>query len=132
MDSPRPDSGGFEPEALTPQKLASLGVLRPADVDRICAEETHTQFLIEGFLPAKAIAIAGGDSTIGKSPLMLQLALCVAAGVPFFGMRTSRGRVLYFDLENSLADCKAIRDALARFLELDNIPDDFLLVTEPR
>ncbi len=119
-------------EELTPQKLLPLGVLWPAEVDRICAEETETQFLIEGLLPAKSIAIAAGDSTIGKSPLICQLALCVAAGVPFLGMQTQRGRVLYLDLENSLQDCKALRDALLQFLGLSETPEEFLLVPEPR
>jgi hypothetical protein len=115
---------------LTPQKLRSLGVLWPAEVDRICAEETRAEFLIESFLPAKSIAIVGGDSTIGKSPLICQLALCVAAGIPFLGMKTNQGRVLYFDLENSLLDCKEMRDALVQFLSLSNTPEDFLLAPE--
>lgn len=117
---------------LTPQKLFSLGVLSPDQVDRICADEGHTRFLVEGLLPTKGIAIAAGDSTIGKSPLMLQLALAVAAGKPFLGMATTQGRVLYFDLENPLSDCKSMRDALARFLDLSEVPEDFLLVTEPK
>jgi hypothetical protein len=40
--------------------------------------------------------------------------------------------VLYFDLENPLADCKSMRDAQVRFLGLDRPPEDFLLVTEPK
>jgi AAA domain len=118
-------------QAITPQELLRLCVLLPADVDRICAEETKTQFVIEGLLPAKSIAIVAGDSTIGKSPLVCQLALCVTAGVPFLGMKTNQSRVLYFDLENSLLDCKGMRDAQVQFLRLGTTPDDFLLVTEP-
>jgi hypothetical protein len=119
-------------ETLTPQKLRALGVLSPSAVDRICAEESKTEFLIEEFLPAKSIAIVGGDSGIGKSPLICQLALCLAAGIPFLGLETHRGRVLYFDLENSLVDCKAMRDALTGFLGLREAPYlDFLLVPEP-
>jgi AAA domain len=119
-------------ETLTPQKLSALRVLSPSAVDRICAEETKTGFLIEDFLPAKSIAIVGGDSGIGKSPLICQLALCLAAGIPFLGLETHQGRVLYFDLENSLVDCKAMRDALTGFLGLREAPYlDFLLVPEP-
>jgi hypothetical protein len=119
------------PPDLTAQKLLSLGVLSPRQVDRICADETRTQFLVQDFLPAKSIAIAAGDSTIGKSPLVLQLALAVAAGVPFMGMPTTQGRLLYFDLENPLLDCKSMRDSLVRHLGLPDTPEDFLLVTEP-
>lgn len=123
---------GSETSEPTPKKSLPHGVLSPSDVDRICAEESRTEFLVEGFLPAKCIAIVGGDSTIGKSPLICQLALCVAAGIPFEGMRTNQGRVLYFDLENSLLDCKEMRDALVGFLSLSKPPDDFLLMTEPQ
>src|ERR1019366_10360379 len=68
---------------------------------------------------------------IGKSPLMYQLGLCVAAGVPFLGMPTTQGRVLYFDLENGINDSKMMRDALVRFLGLEHAPEDFLLVIDP-
>jgi AAA domain-containing protein len=114
------------------QKLLSLGVLWPGEVDRICAEERQTKFLVQDFLPMKSsIAIAAGESTIGKSPLICQLGLCVAAGVPFLGMPTEQGRVLYFDLENSLSDCKGMRDSLVSFLGLMETPNDFLLMPEP-
>jgi hypothetical protein len=88
-------------------------------------------FIVGELLPAESIAIVAGDSTIGKSPLVCQLALCVAAGVPFLGMETSQNRVLYLDLENSLPDCKGMRDAQVQFLGLGKTPDDFLLVREP-
>src|SRR5208337_3354527 len=94
------EGSGIEPlqpaeHELTHQKMLSLGVLWPAEVDRICDGETSTQFLVNGFLPAKSIGIAAGDSTIGKSPLMYQLGLCVAAGIPFLGRSSKQGRVLY-------------------------------------
>jgi hypothetical protein len=101
-------------------------------VDCTCNKEAETQFLIEGFLAAKGVGIIAGESSIGKSPLANQLALSIAAGVPFLGMKTKQGRVLYFDLENPLQDCKAMRDALVQFLGLTQAPEDFLLVTEPR
>jgi len=120
-----------QPETLTPQLLHALGVLSPSMVDKICADESKNEFLIEDFLPAKSIAIVGGDSTIGKSPLICQLSLCIATGIPFLGMKTHQGRVLYFDLENPLLDCKMMRDTLVGFLGLREPPSDFLLVTEP-
>jgi hypothetical protein len=122
---------GSPPPELTPQKLRSLGVLSPRDVDRKIEEEVRTAFVVDGLLSAKSVAVAAGDSAIGKSPLVLELALCVAAGAPFLGMATAQGRVLYLDLENPLADCKMMRDALVRFLQLGNAPEDFLLMTEP-
>jgi len=110
--------------------FTSLGVFSPEDVDRMYAAESRAEFLIDGFLPAKSIAIAAGESTIGKSALICQLGLCVAAGVPFLGMQATPGRVLYCDLENSLSDCKNMRDSLCGFLGIP-APQEFFLAPEP-
>jgi hypothetical protein len=120
-----------EPPELTPQKLLSLSVFGPATVDRLCEEDSRSQFLVEGLLPARCIGMIAGDSGIGKSPLAYQLAICVAAGVCFLGMRTEKCRVLYCDLENSLQDSRSIRNALVIFLELSEPPENFFLTTEP-
>jgi hypothetical protein len=117
--------------ALTYQKLLSLGVLWPAEVDRICAAQTQGHFLVADFLPAKSIAIVAGESGIGKSPFAYQLALSVAAGVPSLGMDVQQGPTLYLDLENPLPESQAMRDRLVRHLGLAKPPDDFLLMTEP-
>jgi hypothetical protein len=114
------------------ERLYQLGVLWPGEVDRICADQAQAQYLVEDFLPTKSIAIAAGESTIGKSALICQLGLCVAAGVPFLGMPTQQGPVLYFDLENSILDCKAMRDSLVRFLGLSEPPRNFLLAQDPQ
>jgi hypothetical protein len=130
LSSVRPSSETSAAAAVVTKRLPP-GVLGPAEVDRICSEQTGTRFLVEGLLPIAGIAIAAGESTIGKSALICQLGLCVAAGVPFLGMSTVPGPVLYLDLENSILDCKAMRDSLVGFLGLDKSPDDFLLVPEP-
>ena len=101
----------FHFDLVSPEKLLSLGILSPSQVDRICNDESKRRFLVEDFLPAQSLAIVGGESAIGKSPLLSQLALCVTAGLPFLGMPTERSRVLYFDLENSIFDCQTIRNS---------------------
>lgn len=113
---------------LSPQKLQSLGVLSPTAVDRLCANQSTASYLIDGFLRAKSVNIAAGDSGIGKSPLMCQLALCVASGHDFLGMTVKQGPVLYFDLENSLEDHKTMRDGIAQHLGLESAPGNFFVV----
>jgi len=115
---------------LTPQKMMSLGVLWPAEVDRICDDETNEKFLIEGFLRQGCVAITAGESSIGKSSLWTMAALSVAAGIPFLGMQTVKGPTLYFDLENPLFDGKKTRDALVQFLGLPEVPKDFLIARD--
>jgi hypothetical protein len=113
------------------EKLRAMNVLWPEEVDRICEGKTHTKFLIEDLLPAKSIVIAAGESTIGKSALICQLAVCVSAGERFLDMRTNPGRVLYFDLENDIFDCQRMRDSLVSHLGLPETPRDFLLTQDP-
>src|ERR1700733_4648174 len=64
------------------EAIKSLGAMWPAEVDRILSVETSRKFLVEDFLPSGCIAFTGGDSGIGKSPLLMMLALCVASGKP--------------------------------------------------
>ena len=47
-------------------------------------------------------------------------------------MKAEKGRVLYFDLENSILDCRTMRNSLVRHLNLKEPPDNFLLVPEPQ
>jgi hypothetical protein len=56
--------------------------------------------IIEGLLPERTANIIAGDSGLGKSPLMIQMAICVAFGIKFLDRETRRGRVLIVDYEN--------------------------------
>ena len=66
------------------------------------------EFVVRGLLP-KGLSILGGAPKIGKSWLMLELALRVANGDPMWGMETKQGTVLYYCLEDSIVT------TLARF-----------------
>ena len=59
------------------------------------------EFVVRGLLP-KGLSILGGAPKIGKSWLMLELALRVANGEPMWGMETKQGTVLYYCLEDTL------------------------------
>lgn len=83
--------------------------------------------LVEGLIPQHTLGILVGDSGVGKSPLLYQLALCVAAGIPFLGHRVTKGSVLYLDYENGLGDSTLLVERLARHLNLDRPPLDFWL-----
>jgi AAA domain len=68
-----------------------------------------------------------GDSGIGKSPLSYELGLCIAAGVPFLGIRTTQGRVLYLDYEDDPALMISYARTIARKLGLTSLPSTFRL-----
>ena len=110
------------------EKLERLGLLRPADVDAICARENAaTEGLVAGFIARRGISVLVGDSGIGKSPLAYQLALCVATGKPFLGMTTQAGAVVYADYENGIAESKALRDRMMKFLGVEQALENFFV-----
>ena len=58
------------------------------------------EFVVRGLLPP-GLSILGGAPKIGKSWMMLELALRVARGEPLWGMETTQGTVLYLCLEDT-------------------------------
>jgi len=59
-------------------------------------------FLVEGLIP-EGVTLLSGASKIGKSWLVLDLALCVSQGIPLWGLQTAKCDVLYLCLEDSFA-----------------------------
>ena len=57
-------------------------------------------FIVDGLLPY-GVNLIGGAGKIGKSWLMLDLALKVATGEPLWDMKTEKCDVLYFCLEDT-------------------------------
>jgi hypothetical protein len=100
---------------------------RPDDVDRICSQEHKPGGLVAGFIARRSVSVLIGDSGLGKSPLAYQLGLCVAAGVPFLGLKTEPGLVIYADYENGLEEGRNLRNQLTRFLGLQRPPAEFVV-----
>lgn len=55
--------------------------------------------IVNNLIPAGLTVLAGAPKR-GKSWMALKMALCVAAGEPFFGLPSQKGAVLYLDLES--------------------------------
>ena len=64
------------------------------------AEKTPPEFIVEGMLPVGMTFLSGAPKT-RKSFFALQLAIAVATGQAFFGRKTKKCDVAYFDLEGS-------------------------------
>jgi AAA domain len=107
-------------------KLQQLGIHTSDTLDLLCVQESRKPFVVEGLMAAGSIGIVVGDSGLGKSPLIYQLALSVAAELPWLGMRTRRGTVLYLDHENGSVGSKSLRDSVMRHLRLEKCPENFL------
>ncbi len=99
MDRESLEAGGLgtPPEETT--ALAVLNIISAADLQK--ANLPPVKFIVEGILP-EGTSLFSAASKIGKSWMVLDLGLCVAAGAPFMGHKTYRCGVLYFALEDSL------------------------------
>src|SRR5437762_14358171 len=58
------------------------------------------RFVLADWLPIGYATLLAGHGGVGKSAIGLHLAVCVAAGLPFFGISTERRRVLYLSCED--------------------------------
>ena len=74
-------------------------------VDILHGHESPVEWLIPDFLPMGSLVMLGGEACTGKSYLSYTLSLALATGTPVLGWDLSPRRVLYFDQENSRADC---------------------------
>ncbi len=78
-------------------------ILTLTQLDAEIRESGGLEELVTGILPMRSVNILGGDSGLGKSPLLCQLAVCVAAGIPFLGFPVKQSPVLIADYENDAA-----------------------------
>ena len=79
---------------------------------------SKTLFVVNG-LVSQGVNVISGASKIGKSWLMLWLALMVAQGLPVWGLPTLHCGVLYLSLEDTQ---RRIKDRL--YILTDNAPDN--------
>jgi len=64
------------------------------------------EWVVEGIMP-QGLHVLGGRPKVGKSLLSLDLAACVAQGIPFMGREVTQGVVLYLALEDPLRSVQA-------------------------
>lgn len=56
-------------------------------------------FLINPYVAAGGITLLWGETSTGKSPLGWEMAASVGEGLPFFGLPTTQGNVLYIEVD---------------------------------
>jgi hypothetical protein len=75
----------------------------PEPLDLVALSQ-HTpelpKFIVDDWLPCGYATLFAGHGGVGKSGIALHLAVCVAAGIPFFGLRVAQRRVLYLACED--------------------------------
>jgi hypothetical protein len=99
----------------------------PDELAAHALELSAEEHLVEGLIQRRSITLIVGDSGLGKSPLLYQLAMSVAEGIPFLGRKTIKGKVLFADYENGLVTVQGVIDQQVRFLRLSKRPSNLLL-----
>lgn len=78
-------------EEEPPKELQPLNMISAPELQR--AKLPPVRFLVEGMLP-DGTSLLTAASKIGKSWMVLDLGLCIAAGGQFLSHKTNRGRTL--------------------------------------
>lgn len=91
----------FEPledlPAVAKKEKLRFEVIQAADF----AIQTSWAYIIKGLLPKAALGVLYGESGSGKSFAMLDMAIAIARGERWRGMRTTQGRVVYLVAEGA-------------------------------
>jgi AAA domain len=88
-----PESNTEPPGWLYPRKVDTLCYIAPAQV-------------VAGCLYRGCRLVIGGSPKSYKTWLMMQLCHCIANGLPFLGLSTTKGNVLYCNFELLEPDCR--------------------------
>lgn len=83
------------------------------------SEESTDDDLIEGLLGRDSLLLLAGDAKTGKSVLCTNLAMSVALGKPWLGLKVKQGNVLWFCYEES---ARERAHALRPYGELEGVP----------
>lgn len=103
----RGEAGGFS--LVSDAELSALDTPPPVPV-------------VEGFLDVGEVALLTAPAKAGKSWLLLQMAKCVAAGIPFLGKVTRPGPVVYVNAEVGRDAWKRRSDAVNEALGIPPPP----------
>jgi archaellum biogenesis ATPase FlaH len=105
--------------------LRSIGIYRVDEMEEELAKMEKTSYLLQDLIPRQSVNIMVGDSGIGKSPFCYELGICIAAGVPFLGIETTQGQVLYLDYEDDVSQMISYTRTISGKLGLSEPPDSF-------
>ena len=121
-----PSNYQIDAEADRLERLRRLGIYTSQSLAQAARTQAEQPYLVEGLLRIPSVNLLVGDSGLGKTPLGIQLGICVAAGLPFLGLQVPKcGRVLYCDAESDLSSFQEILTAISRFLGLSEPPANF-------
>lgn len=101
-DTPAPEGEVESVEADSPEEhLATIKRLFPTlDWAALWADDTEEEWVLEPLIPARRLVALFSAPKVGKSLLMLEVAVAVSQGIDVLGAPTAQQEVLYVDFEN--------------------------------
>ena len=113
----------------TPENLSKSKKFEFEEFDAVVAQDVAAApALIDGLLDQGAMSVIYGDSNAGKTFVALDICFHIGAGIPFSGMETTRGLVVYIAAEGGQGAKKRLK-ALRRKFPTQSV--DFLLLVSP-
>lgn len=108
-------------------------VYNPISVPELIADTEDVEWLIEGVLPKSGILLLTGDAGVGKSWLMMEMAIALDEDRDWLGyFKTKRARTLVIDQENSRSLLKERLNLLLGTKTQDSgvlfLPDEWILL----
>lgn len=89
---------------------------------RKLGEAPGSRFLVEGLIRATSVNIVAGNSSLGKTPLMVTLAVAVASGTEFLGLPTTQGDVFICDVESDPGNYRTMLEQISKAAGLADVP----------
>jgi hypothetical protein len=120
-----PPVGSFDPEKA--EDFSSASIFTVDQMKREVQKLEKQSFLLQDHIARNSITLQVGDSGLGKSPFDYELGLCIASGLPFLGIPTTQGRVLYLDYEDDVDQMISLAETISQKLGLSKPPDTFRL-----
>lgn len=115
---------GYGDKSAKPPIVQHLEIISARDLQK--ANLPPVKYLVEEMLP-EGTSLLTAASKIGKSWMVLHLALCIAAGEPFMGHKVTQCGVLYLALEDSL---NRLQDRMNKILQGKPAPEHFYFSTK--
>lgn len=98
----KPDYNGMADEIAAQIKQSATQTWpQPLDLEALAEREPEPpRFIVADWLPCGYATLLAGHGGVGKSGIALHLTVCIAAGVPFFGIEVQRRRSSYLACED--------------------------------
>jgi archaellum biogenesis ATPase FlaH len=123
----------FSPPKGGERTNGTVLMYNPITVPELIAKTEDVEWLIEGVLPKSGLLLLTGDGGVGKSWLMMEMALALDEGREWLGhFKTESARTLIIDQENSRSLLKERLNLLLGTKAQDSgvlfLPDEWILL----